>query len=358
MTSLPKHPAEPPSIGSSRVLTDTDIHQDPLWTEATDFIGRVETSSLGRLGPWLDRKSNSNALLKALKLLIHQSDYDAVVTGDLRAGQILGFLRTVLGNRWPVHIQTEITLDKESESLRWKLKRGFQRLAFASTDLLVTSARGEVDIYSDRLGIPLERFSFIPFHTNVVNPGPVGEQRGYAFSAGRSGRDYAVLAQAAQRLDLDLVVVGDVQSLEGLTFSDRTKVLVDQPYDRYIELLHGCDFVVVPLIDLPRSTGQVVILEAMAIGKPVVATETVGTVDYIESGETGLLVPPGDAEALATAMDRLHRDPELRARFSERSLEFARRHTFRIYVETLLQRVERTVAYGRRRSAEMEVQTK
>ena len=96
----------------------------------------------------------------------------------------------------------------------------------------------------------------------------------------------------------------------------------------------------------------------MAIGKPVVATETVGTVDYIESGETGLLVPPGDAEALAMAMDRLHRDPELRARFSKGGLEFARRHTFRIYVEALLQRVERAVAHGRRPSAEMEVQTK
>ncbi|MBT8451112.1 MAG: glycosyltransferase [Deltaproteobacteria bacterium] len=358
MTSLTKQVPEPRAIGSSSVLTDTDIHQDALWTQATDFIGRVETPSLGGLGPWLDRKSKSNALLLALKLLIHQSDYDAVVTGDLRAGQIVGFLRTVLGTRRPVHVQTEITLDKESDSLLWKLKRGFQRLAFASTDLLVTSARGEVDIYSDRLGIPRERFSFIPFHTNVVNPGPVGEQRGYAFSAGRSGRDYAVLAQAAQRLDLDLVVLGDVHSLEGLTFPDRTKLLVDQPYDRYIELLHGCDFVVVPLTDLPRSTGQVVILEAMAIGKPVIATETVGTVDYIESGETGLLVPPGDAEALATAMDRFHRDSELRARVSERGLEFARRHTFRIYVEALLQRVERTIAYRSGRSAEMKDQTK
>ena len=103
-------------------------------------------------------------------------------------------------------------------------------------------------------------------------------------------------------LDIDLVVLGDVGSLEGVTFPSRTKVLVDQPYDRYLELLHGCDFVVVPLSDLTRSRGQVVILEAMAIGKPVIATETIGTVDYVESGENGLLVPPGDAEALAAAM--------------------------------------------------------
>jgi glycosyltransferase involved in cell wall biosynthesis len=345
---MPKQGPEPRPIGSSRVLTDTDIYQDTLWSTATDFVGRVETSSFGWLGHWLDRNSDASPLLKALKLLIHEGDYDAVVTGDLRAGQILGFLRTVLRSRRPVHVQTEITLDRESDSVLWKLKQGFQRLAFASTDLLVTSALGEVDIYSRRLGIPRERFRFVPFHTNVVNPGRVGEEHGYAFSAGRSGRDYEALARAMQGLDVDLVVLGDAASLEGVTFPSRTTVLVDQPYERYIELLHGCDFVVVPLIDLPRSTGQVVILEAMAIGKPVIVTETVGTVDYVESGENGLLVPPGDAEALATAIRRLSEDPELRAHFSEKGLEFARRHTFRIYVETMLQHVERTVANGRR----------
>ena len=343
---MPEQGPEPRPIGSSRVLTDTDIYQDALWSTATDFVGRVETSSFGPLGRWLDRKSNSSPVLKALKLLIHEGDYDAVVTGDLRAGQILGFLRTLFGTRRPVHVQTEITLDRESDSFLWKLKRSFQRLAFASTDLLVTSALGEVDIYSRRLDIPRERFRFVPFHTNVVDPGSVGEERGYAFSAGRSGRDFEVLARAAQGLDMDLVVVGDLASLEGLTFPSRTKVLFDQPYDRYLELLHGCDFVVVPLTDLPRSTGQVVILEAMAIGKPVIVTETVGTVDYVKSGENGLLVPPGDAEALAAAMRRFSEDPELRAHFSEKGLEFARRHTFRIYVETMLQHVERTVANG------------
>ena len=345
---MPKQGAEPRAIGSSRVLTDTDIHQDSLWSQATDFVGRVETSSFGSLGRWLDRNSDSSsAVLKALKLLIHQADYDAVVTGDLRAGQIFGFLRTVLRMHRPTHVQLEITLDEEKDTFLWKLKRGFQRLAFASTDLVVASALGEIDIYTRRLSIPRERFRFVPFHTNVVNPGPVGGEQGYAFSAGRSGRDYEVLARAAHDAKLELVVVGDGASLRGVTFPPSTRVLLDQPYDRYLELLHGCDFVIVPLVDLPRSTGQVVILEAMAIGKPVIATETIGTVDYIQSGENGLLVPPGDAKALATAMRRLSKDSELRAHLRERGLEVAGHHTFRIYVETILQHVERTIAHGR-----------
>jgi len=51
------------------------------------------------------------------------------------------------------------------------------------------------------------------------------------------------------------------------------------------------------------------VLEAMAAGKPVVATAVDGAVDQVLPGETGLLVPPGDADALASALLALARDP-------------------------------------------------
>jgi glycosyltransferase involved in cell wall biosynthesis len=54
------------------------------------------------------------------------------------------------------------------------------------------------------------------------------------------------------------------------------------------------------------------IVEAMAAGRPVVATKVGGVVDAVESGHTGLLVPPRDAPALAAAIDRLLGDADLR----------------------------------------------
>jgi glycosyltransferase involved in cell wall biosynthesis len=328
-----------------RILTDVDIHQDSLWSTITHLVHRVDTPFFGRLGRWLDRNTEAtSAVLTALKLLLHQGEYDAVVTSGLRVGQVFGFLRTMFRIRRPVHIQLELMLDEEKDSVLWKLKRAFQRMAFASTDLLITSTYGEIDIYSERLRLPRERFRFVFFHTNVVSPGPVGEEQGYAFSAGRTGRDYHLLAEAVRDLQLNLVVLGDAASLRGVTFPEGTSVLFDQPYERYLELLHGCDYVIVPLNELKAARGQVVILEAMAIGKPVIATETVGTVDYIESGESGLLVPPGDSTALRDAIRRLGEDPALRRRFRERGLEHVRRHTFRSYVETVLDHVEQTVA--------------
>ena len=47
-----------------------------------------------------------------------------------------------------------------------------------------------------------------------------------------------------------------------------------------------------------------VIVEAMACGKPVIASQTGGIPELIEDGQDGILVPPGDVQALAQAMSR------------------------------------------------------
>ena len=76
-------------------------------------------------------------------------------------------------------------------------------------------------------------------------------------------------------------------------------------------LLAGCDVFCLPssMEGLP-----LVVLEAMARGKPVVATAVGGTPELVVEGETGLLVPPGDPEALARALGRVLQDRDLAAR--------------------------------------------
>ena len=74
------------------------------------------------------------------------------------------------------------------------------------------------------------------------------------------------------------------------------------------DLLASCDVFVLPSVyeGLPLS-----VLEAMAAGKPVVATAVGGTPEAVVEGETGFLVPPGDPAALATAIQRLLSNPSL-----------------------------------------------
>jgi glycosyltransferase involved in cell wall biosynthesis len=65
------------------------------------------------------------------------------------------------------------------------------------------------------------------------------------------------------------------------------------------------------------------VLEAQASGVPVVAASSGGIVDFVRDGDNGLLVPPGDAAALARALERLCEDPELRIRLGRRGRETA-----------------------------------
>ncbi len=60
----------------------------------------------------------------------------------------------------------------------------------------------------------------------------------------------------------------------------------------------------------------VVLMEAMAMGLPVVATNVMGVPELVDDGVNGLLVSPGRADLLSAAIERLIQDPELRERFS------------------------------------------
>jgi glycosyltransferase involved in cell wall biosynthesis len=70
----------------------------------------------------------------------------------------------------------------------------------------------------------------------------------------------------------------------------------------------------------------VAVLEAMAMGRPVVATATGGLPEAVLDGETGLLVPPGEPAALAEALVSLLRDPTRARRMGEAGRERALAH--------------------------------
>lgn len=84
--------------------------------------------------------------------------------------------------------------------------------------------------------------------------------------------------------------------------------------------------VVVHCSVLPEPFGQVVI-EAMAAQRPVVAAAAGGPAEVVSDGVDGLLVPPGDAAALAQALRRLADDPVLRSRLAAAGRRTARQYT-------------------------------
>jgi glycosyltransferase involved in cell wall biosynthesis len=87
------------------------------------------------------------------------------------------------------------------------------------------------------------------------------------------------------------------------------------------EVLAACDLFTLPSI---QEGFPMVILEALAAGKAVIASEVGAIPDAIRHGATGLLVPPGDADALASALCLLIEDEGVRRRLGQRGRQFVR----------------------------------
>jgi rhamnosyl/mannosyltransferase len=89
-------------------------------------------------------------------------------------------------------------------------------------------------------------------------------------------------------------------------------------------MLHAADLFVLPSNNRAESFG-IVLIEALACGLPLISTELgTGTSFVNQNEETGLVVPPNDAQALASAINRLLADTDLRCRMSKAALARAR----------------------------------
>jgi glycosyltransferase involved in cell wall biosynthesis len=115
---------------------------------------------------------------------------------------------------------------------------------------------------------------------------------------------------------------GDLRpQLEALARERRVAVLLPGNLERaaLASALAAADAVAVPsVVDQAGNVDGLpnALLEAMAAGRPVVATRVAGIPEVVEHDGNGLLVPARDPSALAAALERLAREPETRARLA------------------------------------------
>jgi glycosyltransferase involved in cell wall biosynthesis len=105
------------------------------------------------------------------------------------------------------------------------------------------------------------------------------------------------------------------------------------------ELLGRMDVAVAPYPEMERFYfSPLKLYEYMAAGLAVVASRVGQVAEVVRDGETGVLVPPGDAVALAEVLGRLQEDPRLRARLGEAArAEVVANHTWGRVVERVLE---------------------
>jgi glycosyltransferase involved in cell wall biosynthesis len=134
-----------------------------------------------------------------------------------------------------------------------------------------------------------------------------------------------VLIEAAAGIDADIVLVGDGPERGRLTIAAPANVRFAGWLERdaLVPWYAAADVFVLPSRSEPWG---MVLNEAAAAGLPLVATAAAGAAaELVRDGENGFVVPPGDSDALRTALTTLAADPARRDAAGARSREFARR---------------------------------
>lgn len=219
----------------------------------------------------------------------------------------------------------------------WRIKRRI----FKGSAAIIANAKAGAAAAATRSGVARECFDVIP--NGILPIAPVADDQRQALRtsldlpAGRTlglfvGRlvvqkNVPCLLRAMSRLPAAarpyLVLAGDgplrseieAQRLQ-LNLQDDVHLLGERTDAR--KLMGAADFLVLPSAYEGMSN---VVMEAMASGCPVLASDVGGNPELVEDGLTGLLFPSDDDAALAQCLERLTSDPALRARLSAQALQ-------------------------------------
>jgi glycosyltransferase involved in cell wall biosynthesis len=249
--------------------------------------------------------------------------YDAVLT----TGEDIGipFAALLKGRRRrPSHTLIAHTL------VPWKKRVFFQLLRVQDQiDRILCYATSEERNMIDRLGVRAAKVQRIAFHADAQFFRPMPEVRppgNVVASAGQLLRDYGCLVEACRDLPVEVcIAAGSPWIAKGLAPKEPLPKNVSwRRYDRFDlrELYARASVCVVPIFENDYQTGISTILEMMAMGKCVIATRTRGQTDTIVDRQNGLYVPPGDAQALRSAIRWVLDHPTEASRIGEAARAF------------------------------------
>lgn len=209
-----------------------------------------------------------------------------------------------------------------------KLLRNLDLLPYI--DHIIVESKPLGDLLTSSFGVPAERVTFVPYAIDVEYfsedrvslPMHAAAQKSTPkiFSAGEiRGRDYATLLDSVSsmpQVEVEIAASGTWfarekdDTFKAAELPPNVTIAGRMPHSEMREKYAEATCVVIPVLDQVFSAGVTVALEAMAMGKPIVATHSQGLAGYLQNGRNCILVPPQDPEKMKTAIEYLLNNPK------------------------------------------------
>lgn len=279
-------------------------------------------------GPW-------GRLMRRLPLVLAQGvealrqarKYDAVLTWGDRPAIVTGLLLR-LRRRRAAHVAILLWPSKTK-------KAALLRFAIPGIDRFIVWPALQRRFVEERLGVSPTRFADARAPVDVDFWRPMEGAGDMLCSVGQEMRDYGTLVEALRELEIPCHIAAGSGLLDTRFLESEWRTNVGnralpahitvgrKSHSELRELYARSRFVVVPLRPSDNDNGITVILEALAMGRAVICTETAGQTGVLEHGVNCLRVPVGDPAALRAAIERLWNDPEECRRLGDAGRELA-----------------------------------
>jgi glycosyltransferase involved in cell wall biosynthesis len=255
--------------------------------------------------------------LRTLHALSIGHRYDVVISGNDGPAVLLVLLRRLF------RLTVSVLVWDLSPAVVWRKRAWLQDVILPKVDGILALPAIQEAYVRERWGVrALAIGQFID--TDFYRPQAAIPGR-YILSVGDDlGRDYHTLLAAAEGLNIAL----RIRTSKRLTPAPANRAKIELIPARIAAtalrtLYADCDFVVVPLVAHPlNACGVSTILEAGAMGKASIVSDSDGIRDFVKPGETCLMVPAGDSQALTAAIEQLRREPETCRRLGENARRF------------------------------------
>jgi glycosyltransferase involved in cell wall biosynthesis len=284
------------------------------WEEIEAVSNQIRKNKLSNVIRYL------KYLLFPLNIFINRKKYDNIIAWQQFYGLLYAFYCRLFHTKKRNNLIIMTFIYKPKNGFIGKIYYKFMNYIVQSKyiDAYICFSKNECEYYQKIFNVQEDKFKFctLGIEDIKIHNTKTSKQKSI-ISCGRSNRDYNFLYNALKDTNYQLDIVCDECKLES---SSNITVYNNVGVQEFLEMLDKAYIVVIPLQDENISSGQLVILQAMQLGKPVICTKSNTVTDYIINGENGFIIEK-DTKELINTIEKLYEDTELYNKISSKQKE-------------------------------------
>ncbi len=303
----------------SIILADFPVNEKWAFRAALEkFTGRRFSVK------WVDGTASVSRLVRIIKYFffpiktfLKRNSYQNIVCWQQFFGIMIAFYCKILRVKRCPRIFVMTFIYRPKKGVIGKIYEKWIKYSLNSEHVarIIVYSRHEVKYYSQLLGIDINKIAYIPL--GLPQPPELKEDKdlqlqNYIFSPGKSNRDFDFLVDSLRGEEYNLhIACDDYPQVDDACITVHHDVFNEKMY----HYMHNCRCVVIPLKDLDVSSGQLVMLQAMQLKKPIIVSNSNAISDFV-THEVNALIINNNKEELLNALHRIYNDSALCSRLT------------------------------------------